>query len=189
MLALPAAALLGACARPVLPKPGPVKAGDQVRVTTTAPAARFAGRLVALGDSDLAVSLDPRRTARIPRRAVQRLEIDMGMERNAYLGSRVGALFGFVAGLGWGLSTPMRCRWGESGLFSFGTIECASDIGGRSGWVLMHAMFGGAAGGMVGGALGFLVRTDRWEAVPLDARLGATTLSGGRFGAGLSIGF
>jgi hypothetical protein len=169
-LALVTSAALGGCARPALQQPAPLRAGDRVRVTTPSPGRPFVGTLVALGDSDLTVGRDPAHAIRLRRRDVRRLEVGTGTERQTSTGSRIGVVLGFVAGLGWGLQTPMRCHWGRSGLFSFTTIECLSDIGGRSGWVLIHGMFGGAAGGLIGGGLGWLVKTERWEAVPLEGQ-------------------
>ena len=187
-LAVVTSAALGACARPALQKPAPLRAGDRVRVTAPSPRASLVGTLVALGDSDLTVAANVAHTTRFRRRDVRRLEVRTGTERQSFMGSRIGVVLGFVAGLGWGLQTPMHCDMGRSGLFSFAAVECLSDIGGRSGWVLIHGMFGGAAGGLIGGGLGWLVKTSRWEAVPLEGQrpIGLAPPVG-RVNVGLSI--
>jgi hypothetical protein len=189
LVGLLAAAALSACVRPSVRNPAPLQLGDRVRVSTASAAGRVVGSLVSLSDSDLVVGLEGKRSARLFRRDVRRVEISTGTRGNAASGARIGAVVGLAGGIVWGLSTPMRCNWGSSGLFSLGTIQCLSNIGGRSGWVLIHGMFGGAAGGMLGGSLGWLVRTESWQAVPLRPSAVVTGLSGGRVGFGASFSF
>jgi hypothetical protein len=193
---------LGACARPSVPPLAPLRAGDRVRIT--APAAllnRVVGTLARIDPDSLVVDrvrllphnpkplTDTVRVA-LPIRTVQTLEVSAGRKGNAFLGSRIGALVGFVGGVAYGLKTPIHCNWAASGLFSLGAIQCISAIGGPSGWVLIHGMFGGAAGGMIGGAIGWGVRTESWHAVPLvGQRITITPLPGDRIGLGASLAF
>jgi hypothetical protein len=119
---------------------------------------------------------------------VQTLEISDGIRRHMAGGAQIGAVLGFAAGAVYGLSTRISCDWGASGLFSLGTIQCISAIGGRSSWVLIHGMFGGAAVGVIGGAIGWVVRTESWRAVPLgQLRPAVVALPGGRLGIALSV--
>ena len=154
----------------VAPEPG-------ARVRVTAPdvdGRRYDGTLVGLPTDTIVVD-----TLRVALASVTRLDMHWGRKSNwdkglLYGGAGVGAV-----GLGLGIAWWADC--GDSG------GEWCPD----EGWhALILAPIGFLAGGIVGAGVGALIRSDKWEEVPLDRlRVSVVPQGNGRFGLAASIAF
>lgn len=126
--------------------------GNRVRVTApTISAVPIVGTYTRMNADTLVLAVGER-TRSFPRAAVTRLDISTGRKSNAGTGARTGSLVG--AGIGaLALGTSAVCK--EEGV----TTTCAL-VGGAA---------GGVAGLLIGAIIGAASKTDRWQAVPLDA--------------------
>jgi len=91
--------------------------------------------------------------------SVKRLEVQRGKSSNARSGGFLGVLVGVVAAIPVALAEREGYTCTENSLAPCGGV-----------WdplVAIPIIFGGA-GGILGGVVGNLVKTDRWEEVPLD---------------------
>jgi hypothetical protein len=110
----------------------------------------------------------------VPFDSLARLEMVTGRKSHTLLGMALGSLV-----------------FGGAGALAGGSVDCY-ELGG---WgdetcVLMGAGAGIVAGGILGAVTGALIKTDRWEEVPLDRlRLQVAQQPGGRLGIGASIRF
>ena len=147
------------------------------RVRVTAPdvhVRRYDGTIVGLPTDTIVVD-----TLRVALASVTRLDMHWGKKSNWDKGLLYGGLGVGAAGLGLGILWWAEC--GDSG----GAV-CPAE-----GWhALALAPIGFVAGGIVGAGVGALIRTDRWEEVPLDRlRVSIVPQRGGRLGFGVSIAF
>jgi hypothetical protein len=92
------------------------------------------------------------RTRSFPRAAVTRLDISTGRKSNAGTGALTGSLLG--AGLG---------------AFALGTSAVCRDEGVGTTCAVVGGAAGGVAGLLIGAIIGAASKSDRWQAVPLDA--------------------
>jgi len=114
-------------------------------------------------------------TLRYPLSAVSRLEVYGGLQSHPWRGAGIGFLTGYATGFLVWLAGVEGCYEGAS------TASCAAVLGGGTG-----AIIGTLIGAFVGGVL---VKTDRWEEVPLGGlRVSLMPRTQG-FGVGASIAF
>ena len=105
---------------------------------------------------------------------VTRLDVYMGRKGHADTGTWVGAL---VVGVPLAILLVVAC-------------EDVSNFCNVAGGAAIGLLVGGAAGALLGNTVGALIKTDRWEEVPLDAlRVSVTPQRDGRFALGLSVRF
>ena len=147
----------------------PVQPGQRVRVTAPAAwgVARQVGSFVGMRGDTLVVTGDS--TLACPLDWVDRLDVHRG--RKSW--TLVGAGIGLVLGAGGGIAFATR-DWDFCGPCT-GVIPVAIGVGGI----------------LLGAGIGAVIKTDRWEAVPLD-QLRAQPLvdrRGRRVGLGMSIAF
>lgn len=115
----------------------------------------------------------------LPLSSVLRLEARTGRRSHAITGLLMGSLIGFAGGAAAGNALCTS----SGGLFE---SDCAD--------APVPELVGGAMGGLVlggmGALIGWAIRTDRWEEVPLQSlRVGLTSRPGGSIEAGLSMRF
>ena len=144
--------------------------GQRVRIT--APhlgISKHSGTLVAVDGDTL--TLD---TLQVALMNVTRLDVYMGRKGHADTGTLVGAL---VVGVPLAILLAVAC-------------EDVSGFCNVAGGVAAGLLVGGAVGALVGATVGALIKTDRWEEVPLDAlRVSVAPQRDGRFGLGASVRF
>lgn len=110
----------------------------------------------------------------IPSSSIAQLWVVEGRKGNFWTGFGIGLLAGGVIGGAIG-STEEFCimSWGDCG-------QAATGIG---------VVIGAPAGALLGGVVGLLIRSDRWEEVPLDGlRVGVVPQHDG-LGIGVSVSF
>ena len=149
--------------------------GQRVRVTApTISSTQIVGAFGHIEADTLVVETDGR-TWHLPRASLTRVDVNRGQKANA----GKGALFGFLIGAGVG-----AVALGSSDLCTE-TLEVA---GGRC--ALIGAGGGGVAGLLLGAIAGALIKTDRWQKVPLD-RLRVSFIHPGHkpFALAMSVGF
>ena len=157
-------------------EPPPVKVGDRVRVTAAELNIReFEGRLRRLYKDSVVVR--PEYGGAPPvvilLTSLTRLEVRRRKSR-ADAGAGYGALAGAAIGVG---SAAMLCS----------SEDCEEYTG------AVYLVLGGGgtlAGLLIGSIVGALIKTERWEEVPLDQlRVSFVPQRDGRFGLGLSVRF
>ncbi len=144
----------------------PVTVGDRVRVTAPdIDLNRYDGTIRVIGRNALTVDTLP-----IALESVTRLDIHRGRKSKSGTGALIGAGIGLV-------------------FFAYRVSVCSSFI--CDGGAIMAAfpiVVGGGAG--IGALVGWLIKSDRWEEVPLDQlRLSFVPQRDGRFALGLSLRF
>ena len=109
--------------------------------------------------------------------SVTRLEVRSGRQRRwgrgALIGGIVGGAFGLVGSVGYVADgCTFGCDGQEAAIFASGIA------------------FFGIGAGIIGAGIGALIKTDRWEEVPLDRlRVNVVPQKDGRFALGLSVSF
>ena len=146
--------------------PGPVKAGQRVRVTEadSNPPVRTA-KLVALTDDSVILGPDslavPAGAGAVTRRlalpvgAVSEFEVSRGVHRDVLAGALIGTVVGSVVGLV-ALCTRVHDCLGHG--------SADAPVGPSLG------LFGASVAGglLIGGTVGAFVRSEHWEEIPLD---------------------
>lgn len=152
-----------------------LRPGQRIRITASSLGVeRQAATLVTQEEGVLVVTADT--TLRVPRIALERVDVFAGRRSHPWRGAGVGFLAGAVTGFALWLVAVEGCYEGVP------ESACAAVYGG---------FFGGLSGALIGAAIGgFLVHTDRWERVPLDrVWVGLVPLPDRRLGLGASIPF
>jgi hypothetical protein len=153
----------------------PLQPGQRVRVT-----APYLGinkqvaRFDALDGGVLAVTADS--TMRCPLLDVTRLDVYRGRQGHPWLGAGIGSAVGAVTGV------------------VIGVQLCNNDWlcpDRYMGWAVLAGLgIGGATGALLGAGIGTLIKTDRWQEVPLEQlRVNVLPLRDGRLALGLSVAF
>ena len=147
----------------------PLASGSRVRVTAPDCALRGqAATLQAIRADTLVLE-----TTECPMASVTRLDVSRGQKSHALLGAGIG--FTAVA-----LGVVIYCKTAE---FS-GCVPYDSDL------TLAFALIYGGVGGVAGGLVGYLIKTERWEEIPLERlRLGLAPQRDGGFALGFSVRF
>jgi hypothetical protein len=130
--------------------------GSWVRVTTTAPARRFAGSLVRITRDSLLLSKTSRDTVALPRASVTRLERSAGRRPNYTKGALIGGGAGFALGLGIGAV--------GNGLAE-GGCETASGCGNLGQSLAVGGAVGAGLGAGVGVLLALAFKGEGWQPV------------------------
>jgi hypothetical protein len=117
----------------------------------------------------------------VPLDSVIKLEVHRGQRRHAGRGALIGSIVGVTTGVIVGAvvaSAPATCEdlgWSE---------PCGAQL------ALAGGLFLGASGALVGTVVGALIRTDRWQEVPLDRlSVGLAPQRDGRFALAMSVSF
>ena len=158
-------------------EPPPVKVGDRVRVTAPGLGVPNRDGILRLLDADSLVMRPeyggPSRLV-IPLASLTRFEVHRGGKSHVGAGAGYGALAGAVIGVG---SAAILCS----------SNGCAEYTG------AVYLVLGGGgtlAGLLIGSIVGALIKTDRWEEIPLDClRVSLGPQRDGRFGLELSVRF
>jgi hypothetical protein len=154
-------------ATPVVVAAQSVKPGDRVQVTAP-DLTRYDGTLQALTRDTLTVD-----TLRIAVASVTRLDVHRGTRSNRGIAVGIGVPLGALAG---GI---MGNAYGATNDPQFQGLHAAAGM--------MVGMVGGLVTGLV---VGSLIKSDRWEEVPLDQfRVSFVPQRDGRFAFGLSVRF
>jgi len=154
--------------------PPPVTVGTRVRVTAPdLDVDKYDGTVAALRGDTLTVG-----TVQVPLASVTRLDVHQGRKGNVGKGTIIGTLVGLPTGFALGVFYQQACSH-------------ASDIGETClPLIPIGVVAVGLAGALVGGTIGSLIKTDRWEEVPLDRlRVSLGPQRDGRFGFGASVRF
>ena len=154
--------------------PPPVTVGTRVRVTAPdLDIDKYDGTVAAVRGDTLTVG-----TVQVPLASVTRLDVHKGRKGNVGKGAIIGTLVGVPTGLALGVFYQQAC-------------SNTSDIGETClALIPIGAVAVGLAGALVGGTIGALIKTDRWEEVPLDQlRVSFAPQRDGRFAFGLSVRF
>ena len=111
----------------------------------------------------------------IPLTSITRLDASRGRKGHAAIGFLVGGAVGAIVGVVW------RPQWPLEGPEEVCTARTGCDAP-------PEPLIGAALGVLVGLPVGALIRTERWERVPLDQlRVSLTPQRDGRLGIGFSI--
>ncbi len=170
---------------PVLPvplqsqRPQFIEPGARVRFEACTPVCRTdKGNLVAFNSDSIVLAVGESATRQaLPLASVTRLETSRGQKSHAVSGGLIGLPVGVGAGL---LATqPIMDALGLFG-------EDEDDLIYRAGIPIA----GGVLGGLLGMGIGALIKTDRWEEIPLN-RLWVRPMAtpDGRFGLVASVRF
>jgi hypothetical protein len=152
------------------------RVGDRIRVS--APESGYetiVGDLVASDSTQLRIHVRGVRVAyRVTRNQIENLEVSIARHRHTGSGMALGAANGALLGLSFGTKRNPNNAAGE-----------AEDMGGPA---PRSALLGAAVGAFVGGTIGYLARTDVWEAVPSHEGLHpAAAYSADRLSFGFTI--
>jgi len=153
----------------------PIETGSRIRVTAPALGVdKLVGTSVEVDATRIRVQADDQAAAMtISLTEVTRLEVSQGRKSNALAGLGIGFLGGAAIG----------------GLVAMQFDEEGGDSS-QGQYFLFGAVVGGAAFGAIGAGIGALVKTERWEEVPLDRlRVSIVPLRDGRLALGLSVAF
>jgi len=157
----------------------PLQPGKRVRVTVPELGInKQEARFQAIEGETLVVTVDT--TMRCPMASLERLDTYAGTRGHFWVGGGIGAVAGGVLGV--------LVAKNENFLFTHGVGECSSgDFCVADG---VYVALGAAGGFLLGGIVGTMIRSDKWEEVPLDRlRVSIVPQRGGRLGFGVSIGF
>ena len=145
--------------------------GQRVRITAAQLGiSKYSGTLVAVHGDTLTVD-----TLQVALTNLTRLDVYMGRKGHAGTGAVVGSL---VVGVPLAILAAVFCDIPSD-------ANCTA-----SGGAAVGLFVGGAAGALVGAGVGLLIRSDRWDEVPLDAlRVSVAPQRNARFGLGLSVRF
>jgi hypothetical protein len=167
--------LLAPCAVLSGQEPPPVQPGDRVRVTALGCGLRrFETTVEALRGDALVLPGDPSRSSNpinnCPFASVTRLEVPRGRKSHVLPGLGLGYLVGAVVG-----AAVSDCEPSSS---TQGICEA------------VPIALGASAGLVIGAIFGALIKTDRWEEVPLDKlRVSLVPQRDGWFALGVSVRF
>jgi hypothetical protein len=144
-------------------------AGQRVRITSsTLGLKRQVVTLDAVGGDTLLLGGDAVRA--IPLTSVERLEVFEGRHGHPWRGAWIGGLAGVVGGI------PAMYA-----ICTYAACEVAGLVGGAAAF--------GAAGALIGAGIGALIKTDKWEEVPLDGLRVSIATRGGGVGVGVRLSF
>ena len=153
----------------------PLQPGQRIRVTApNSGMNKQAATFEAVESGVLLVTADS--TMRCPLLDMTRLDVYRGRQGHPGLGAGIGSAVGAATGVVIGIQL-CNSDW-----------LCPDRY---MGWaVLAGAGIGGATGALLGAGIGALIKTDKWEEVPLDRlQLSMVPLRDGRFALGLSVEF
>ncbi len=156
----------------------PIETGSRIRVTAPVLGAdKMVGMLVEVDASRLRVQADDQASPMtISLADMTRLEVSQGRKSNALKGLGIGALIGAPIGVALGVAVSSES----------GDNQCYHNAG----CIAIGGAAVGVVGALVGLGIGALLKSERWEEVPLDRlRVNIVPLRDGRFALGLSVAF
>jgi hypothetical protein len=121
-------------------------------------------------------------TLALPVAAIDRLEVSRGGGNHAKSGALVGFGVGTAAGLVVGSMISKECRPADSWQCTW-----ATDFSGM--YTIGYGLLMGAIGAGAGAIVGSMIPGDRWEDMPLHARMSVQRLPERRLGLGVSTSF
>ena len=183
ILVVVASARGGAGEEPPDPSASAAIVGDRVRLRMTGERDLLTGKVLEIDGAALVLARGREGgVLRVPLASLDRLEVARGRRHRAGMGAAIG----FVPGALFG---------GTVGLY----IACSEQVGcSPVGPVLVGGLLGGAATGGLGALIGLVIRSDRWQAVPLGGSaagrkatvgIGLSPVPGRGFQVGVSVGF
>ena len=153
-----------------------VTVGERVRVSTES-GATHVGLLSATTSGALEVQGEGG-SQRFSVASVTRLDVSRGQKSHTLLGAGIG----FAAGA---LVAVVHCSRDAGGFSDVGMCDLADDD-----LTLWVACVLGAIGGLAGGIAGDLIKTERWEEIPLERlRVSLAPQGDGGFALGFSVSF
>jgi hypothetical protein len=153
LLAVSAATALPARSQETRDTFAPVMVGSRVRLfAPSAIAGRIQGTVMETNDKTLLLSTNDHQPLRVPRAAITQLELSTGRSGNPLKGALIGA------GIGGALFAAV-----PKGDYC-GNVRFGESCSGR-GELIAEGLVGGA---LWGALFGWLIKHDRWSAVPLD---------------------
>lgn len=171
----------------------PVVAGQRVRITST----RYelhqqTGQVLSVNAASVTVRIERARTVlhvdtlTLSSGSVDRWEVSRGERRRTRLGAFIGLGTGAIVGWAIGTSTsPQEC---DPKPFAFNCVLVSAATTEVRG--LIGAMGLGVLGAGVGGLVGSLFRSERWEdAARAPAAASLRSLPDGRVGVGIAVSF
>jgi hypothetical protein len=148
----------------------PIVTGSRVRVVApSAVSGRVTGTVIEMSEESLVILADER-PLRVPRQAIEQIELSTGKQRRTLKGMLIGAGIGAVV-------LPPALH-----------DSCLNDCGSK--WSAEYILAGVGVGAAWGAGIGALVKKDRWSSVPVtQVRLGLWPIRGGGIGASVSLTF
>jgi hypothetical protein len=175
----------------------PVLAGQRVRITSARyDLRRQGGQVLSVNAESVTVRFERARTVdhrkvmsvdtlALLNGAVDRWEVSRGAVRRTRAGAFIGLGVGTVVGWYVGTSTYEECV-----PESFLAFNCVLTFGSAEVQGLAGAMAFGLIGAGVGGLVGSLIRSERWEELPrAPAAVALRSLPDGRLGVGVRLSF
>jgi hypothetical protein len=167
-----------------------LKSGDRVRVYWLGRprdmwdwhAPDVIGTVISLTSDSLTVLTWDRSNVELPLDSVGGIEVNRGEKSNVGKGMAYGAISGITAGIIVGVAAGQAK--GGCSIGAFGDTDC------RPLYAAAGVLLGGVTGTIVGGIVGALNKTERWEQVPLERlRLEPVAMFDGRFGLAVLVSF
>ena len=156
-----------------------VAPGTRVRVTVPGQARRV-GTVVALTGDTLVARWERGEPRGVPLSQLSRLEVSRGLHERPWRGAGIGLALGATVGVVIGAATYEGCE---------GRANCM-ELGGPGTNAVAAGLVIGTGGAVVGGLLGAVRRTEKWQTVGLErVRVGAAAPRGGRAGVGVALSF
>ena len=143
------------------------------------------GTVLAVTSDSVAFLTKTGATVILPVNSIGGVEVNRGPRSNWLIGMTAGA----VIGAGAGLITGLIVNFERDGCYSGFPLEPTQRC--QDTWVPVLGTMGLGAlgGGLIGAAIGSLIKTDRWAEVSLDRHPVRFIAGGGRFGVVASLRF
>ncbi len=158
----------------------PIETGGRIRVTApTLGVDKLVGTSVEADATRIRVQADDQASPMtISLADMTRLEVSQGRKSNALKGLLIGSIVGVSTGAILGLAASLAESYDNP--CADNEVEC----------VAVGAAAFGVTGALVGLGIGALLKSERWEEVPLDRlRVNIVPHRDGRFALGLSVAF
>jgi len=139
--------------------------GDRIRVSSEPYFEPLVGTLSAIESDTLVLAVERAAglpTVRLPLASVTQLEVSRGRGTKFVQGALFGGALGAALGA---ISAAWLSNWCDDWC---STVTCENDDEVGVEHYLGMMAIGGAVGAGIGGIIGLMIGTDRWEAMPLD---------------------
>jgi hypothetical protein len=163
----------------------PLEPGERIRVYAPSEyRERVVGSIWSMEHDAILVKNETNTTWRIAYPTITRLEVAAGQKSDWLMGGVVGVLLGGALG---GTGTYLVCQSLDVG---FGTPTSAETEAACRSDAVKGLIAGSVGGAIIGMGIGSLIKTERWEEVPLERlRLQPVATFDGRVGLAVSLRF